>query len=177
MGESAANRVHIGQLLKSIEASDLVLLPEMFTTGFTMQPERVAENHDLDAGETLQWMRAQSRMYDCAIAGSVSVQDQGKYFNRLYWVQPDGAVHWYDKQHLFTFAGEDLCYTAGDAAHVVTFRGWKICLQVCYDLRFPEGARNERMGDEHRYDILVYVANWPAVRRYPWRSLVGGSRY
>ncbi len=168
----AANRMHIGHLLKTIEASDLVLLPEMFTTGFSMEPERVAEPHDLNAGETLQWMRAQSRIYDCALAGSVSVQEGGKYFNRLYWVQPDGAVMWYDKQHLFTFAGEDLHYTAGDAARVVTFRGWKICLQVCYDLRFPEGARNARMVDTHSYDILVYVANWPAVRRYPWQALL-----
>jgi predicted amidohydrolase len=168
----AANRMHIEHLLAAVGATDLVLLPEMFTTGFSMEPERIAEPHDVASGETVQWMLRLSKKFDCAIAGSVSIHHEAHYFNRFYWVQPDGQVMWYDKQHLFTLAGEDLHYAAGDAAQVVTFRGWKICLQVCYDLRFPEGARNVKIGDVYGYDVLVYVANWPAVRRHPWQALL-----
>lgn len=166
-----ANRDAIGQQLAHISA-DVVVLPEMFTTGFSMQAEHIAERHDLAEMETLVWLRQQANRLDAAITGSVAVESKGLFFNRMYWVTPDGGVQWYDKRQLFTFANEDQSYTPGAAKTIVHWRGWKFMLQVCYDLRFPENARNELIDQEAAYDVLVYVANWPEVRRDPWIKLL-----
>lgn len=169
-----ANREALGQRLEALPESDIVVLPEMFTTGFTMSPETVAETHSDDMA-TLKWMRAHARRLNAAVTGSVSVKDGDDYFNRMYWVMPDGETTWYDKQHLFTFADEHHHYSPGKRQVVVECHGWRILLQVCYDLRFPEQARNRYEADEDdrpRYDVALYVANWPGVRAAPWKTLL-----
>ncbi len=164
------NRRRAGEMIDAAlpggsEAVDLVVLPEMFTTGFAVEPAGVAE---ADAGaETLAWMRSVAARLNAAVAGSVAVEENGRYFNRLFFVKPDGEVARYDKRHLFSFAGEDKRYTAGAKRVVVEWRGWRILLQVCYDLRFPVFARNR--GD---YDMVIYTANWPTVRIHPWNTLL-----
>ena len=164
--DPVANRRRIEQQLVPLRGqTDLIVLPEMFTTGFTMKPEKNAEPE----GPTLQWMREQAEHAQATLTGSVAVSSDGHYFNRLYWVQPDGVVHTYDKRHLFRMAGEQDHYTAGEAPLLVEWRGWRICPLVCYDLRFPVWSRR-RPGLE--YDLLVYVANWPKVRRHPWQVLL-----
>lgn len=169
--EPEANREAIGQRLDALSECDVVVLPEMFTTGFTMSPETAAETHSDDMA-TLQWMRTQAKRLNAAVTGSVSVKDGEDYFNRMYWVSPDGSTTWYDKQHLFTFADEHHHYSPGKRQVVVEFRGWRILLQVCYDLRFPEQARNRYEDDRARYDVALYVANWPGVRAAPWKALL-----
>lgn len=142
---------------------DLIVLPEMFTTGFDMEP-----GGDVQAGpEALEWMRAQARQYDAAVAGSVAWSEEGGIYNRFLFVRPDGSHDHYDKRHLFTFAGEDERYAAGDRRVVVQWRGVRILLQVCYDLRFPVFARNR--GD---YDMILYTANWPQSRIRVWETLL-----
>lgn len=144
--------------------ADLYVLPEMFSTGFCTEPEGIAETAD---GQSLAWMRAKAASTDAAIAGSVAVHEGGKYYNRFYFVKPDGRVQWYDKKHLFTFGGEHERFTAGSERVVVEFRGVRILLEVCYDLRFPIWSRNR--GD---YDMILYVASWPSVRVAAWKSLL-----
>lgn len=144
--------------------TDLVILPEMFTSGFTMHPERVYELQD---GETVNWMIASAKKYDLAIAGSVVIRDQGHFRNRFLFVHPDGKVDHYDKRHAFTYAGEHKEYVSGNDRVVIQYRGWKIFPQVCYDLRFPVFSRNDL-----NYDLLVYVANWPVMRIDAWDTLL-----
>ena len=144
--------------------ADLYVLPEMFSTGFCTQPEGIAESCDSD---TLKWMRRKAAEIDAAIAGSVAVEQEGKYYNRFYFVKPDGNVTYYDKKHLFTYGGEHLRFTAGEERVVVEWRGVRILLEVCYDLRFPIWARNR--GD---YDMILYVASWPTPRVAAWSSLL-----
>ena len=144
--------------------ADLYVLPEMFSTGFCTQPEGIAESCDSD---TLKWMKRKAAEIDAAIAGSVAVEQEGKYYNRLYFVKPDGSVTYYDKKHLFTYGGEHLRFTAGEERVVVEWRGVRILLEVCYDLRFPIWARNR--GD---YDMILYVASWPTPRVAAWSSLL-----
>jgi predicted amidohydrolase len=144
---------------------DIIVLPEMFTTGFAVEPAGVAE---ADAGaETLSWMRSVAAQRNAAVVGSVAVEDGGRYFNRLFFVKPDGSFEKYDKRHLFSFAGENERYTPGRERVVVEWQGWRILLQVCYDLRFPVFARNRE-----DYDMVLYVANWPTVRIHPWNTLL-----
>ena len=145
---------------------DLVVLPEMFTTGFTMQPQKLAER---DAEQSIEWLRAQAHSLDAAVTGSVVVSAAGQFFNRLLWVTPDGAVSTYDKRHLFRMAREHQHYTGGQATLLLSWRGFKVAPLICYDLRFPVWSRRRT---EYEYDLLVYVANWPAVRRYPWQQLL-----
>ncbi len=164
--DPVANRHRLEQKLAVLRGqTDLVVLPEMFTTGFTMKPEKNAEPE----GATLQWMLEQARHMQATLTGSVAVSSGGNYFNRLYWVQPDGVVHTYDKRHLFRMAGEQDHYQAGEAALLIEWRGWRICPLVCYDLRFPVWSRRRAGLD---YDLLLYVANWPKVRRHPWQVLL-----
>lgn len=144
--------------------ADLYVLPEMFSTGFCTQPEGIAESCDSD---TLKWMKRKAAEIDAAIAGSVAVEQEGKYYNRFYFVKPDGSVTYYDKKHLFMYGGEHLRFTAGDERVVVEWRGVRILLEVCYDLRFPIWARNR--GD---YDMILYVASWPTPRVAAWSSLL-----
>ena len=144
--------------------SDLIILPEMFTTGFTMNPKPHAETMD---GKTVQWMKDNASKKDLAICGSVIIEEEGKYFNRFIWVNPDGSIHYYDKRHLFSFAGEDEHYASGNSKIVIEYKGWKICPLICYDLRFPVWSRNTE-----DYDVLIYVANWPSKRKMAWRSLL-----
>jgi predicted amidohydrolase len=144
--------------------SDLIILPEMFTTGFTMNPKPHAETMD---GKTVQWMKENAFKKDLAICGSIIIEEEGKYFNRFIWVNPDGSIHHYDKRHLFSFAGEDEHYTPGNSKIVIEYKGWKICPLICYDLRFPVWSRNTE-----DYDVLIYVANWPSKRKMAWRSLL-----
>ena len=163
----AANRARFAEQLATLaDKTDLVVLPEMFTTGFTMQPEQLAEPAD---GPTLQWLREQASQTKAVITGSVAVTEAGRSYNRLYWVRPDGSYECYDKRHLFRMAREHEHYVAGTRSIVVDLNGWRICPLVCYDLRFPVWSRRRADLD---YDLLIYVANWPTVRRYPWQPLL-----
>ena len=160
----AANLAHIGQLLSDAPKSDVYVLTEMFATGFCMKPEKIAQKPD---GSIVTTMKEWAQRLDAAVCGSVATEEDGKYYNRLYFVMPDGKVEHYDKRHLFGYGGEDKVYVPGCERVVVSFRGWRLLLQVCYDLRFPVFARNR--GD---YDAMLYVANWPASRIEVWDVLL-----
>lgn len=158
------NRAHIRQLIDRASPADFVVLPEMFTTGFCTEPKDVAEKQ---GAATLEWMRETAKAKDAAIAGSIVVEENGKYSNRMYFVCPDGACYQYSKRHLFSFAGEHRQYTAGNERQIVQFRDFRILLQICYDLRFPVFSRNC-----NDYDMIVYVANWPVQRIDAWYTLL-----
>jgi omega-amidase len=165
--DAAANRAHFAKLLEPLAgATDLVILPEMFTTGFTMQPETHAEPAD---GETRAWLLQQATALDAAIGGSVAVNDDGRFYNRFMIATPGGPTYWYDKRHLFRMAGEHRHYSAGDHALIVEWRGARLCPLVCYDLRFPVWSRRR---PELEYDVVIYSANWPAARRFAWNTLL-----
>ncbi len=144
--------------------TDLVILPEMFTTGFSMATESTAED---DAATTLPWLQQQAQQYDVAICGSLAVRDAGQVYNRLLFVTPDGEHHHYDKRHLFRMSGEGEHYAAGSDKLIVQWRDWRLRPMICYDLRFPAWARNR-----NDYDALIFVANWPEKRRVHWRQLL-----
>lgn len=148
------------------EKTDLIVLPEMFTTGFTMKTTLYAETHE---GKGLCWMKEIAKKKNCALVGSLSVKENNKYYNRLYWVFPDGTYQFYNKRHLFSMGNEPQHYAAGNEKIIIEYKGWKICPLVCYDLRFPVWSRNS---NNDQYDVLIYVANWPAVRAYPWKQLL-----
>ncbi len=163
--DGKANRTMFAEMLAPLKgATDLIVLPEMFTTGFSMRSTALAEDM---SGATVRWMCDQARTLDAALYGSVIITEGGKYFNRGLFVNPDGQVTVYDKRHLFRFANETDHYSAGTERVVVDWRGWRILLQICFDLRFPVFARNR--GD---YDAMLYVANWPEARRFPWSQLL-----
>jgi predicted amidohydrolase len=147
------------------EETDLIILPEMFTTGFSMKPSQFAEGTE---SETLRRMRSWASDKNCAITGSIIVKEKNLYYNRLIWVRPDGTYETYDKRHLFRFAGEHQQYSAGAKKLIVELKGWKICPLICFDLRFPVWSRNLNQ----EYDCLIYVANWPAVRSSAWSTLL-----
>ncbi len=161
----AANRSFLEEKLAELENTDLVILPEMFTTGFTMDAQDVAE---IENGTTLKWLKQVASRNDFAIAGSFVVKENGSFYNRLVWVDPSGKTYTYNKRHLFRMANEHLTYSAGTEKLIISYKGWNICPQVCYDLRFPVWARNQN----NEYDLLFYVANWPAVRSKPWNILL-----
>lgn len=146
------------------ESIDLILLPEMFTSGFTMHPKLVAETMD---GATILWLKEIAKAKHCAITGSLVITENGNFYNRMVFVFPNGEIQHYDKKHLFTLAGEDKVYTSGMEKVIVNYNNWKICLQVCYDLRFPVFSRNTE-----NYDVLIYVASWPKVRTNAWDILL-----
>ena len=150
--------------INQIESTDLIILPEMFTTGFSMSPKNISENMN---GETIQWMKQNAHKMNSAICGSIIIEEDSKYFNRFIWVNPDGSIHHYDKRHLFSFAGENENYTPGNEKIIIEYKGWKICPLICYDLRFPVWSRNSE-----DYDLLIYVANWPDKRKSAWKSLL-----
>lgn len=160
-----ANRRFFSEKINTLtKHTDLIVLPEMFTTGFTMNASQNAETME---GETLKWMRKTAKEKNAAITGSLIIKETENYYNRLLFVFPDGKTEIYDKRHLFTLAGEDKIYTAGNSKLTVDFHGWKICPLICYDLRFPVWARNVE-----NYDVLLYVANWPKVRIAAWDALL-----
>jgi predicted amidohydrolase len=159
-----SNRKRIKQIVDLSREADIIVLPEMFTTGFCISPRNIAEKADTD---TLVWMQNMAGERNSAIAGSIAVEDKGRYYNRFYFVKPDGSYSTYNKRHLFSFAGEDKEYTAGDERVIVEYGGCRILLQVCYDIRFPVFSRNK--GD---YDMIIYVANWPVARIGAWNALL-----
>ncbi len=162
---TAANRTMFEQKMASlINKTDIVVLPEMFSTGFSMKAEKLAETMD---GQTVNWLKEQAKKLDTVITGSLIIQENSQYYNRLIWMRPDGSFEIYDKRHLFTMAKEHETYTPGDERLIVECNGWKICPLVCYDLRFPVWARNT-----DAYDVLIYTANWPSMRSYAWRTLL-----
>lgn len=159
-----ANRLSFEKRFEKLKQVDAVFLPEMFTTGFSMQPKIWAETME---GPTVGWMKSWSSKLKVVLTGSLMIESNGKYYNRLLWVEPEGEVRYYDKRHRFSYAGEHQEYTAGEKRPTWEWRGWKIRPQICYDLRFPVWSRND---DD--YDLLFYVANWPERRSYPWKSLL-----
>ncbi len=162
--DAATNRQHFADKVAGIQDTDLIILPEMFTTGFTMDSATQAEPAET---QTLEWMQALAVRQQAVITGSVSTSHAGNCVNRLYWVRPDGTYSSYDKRHLFAMAGEHHAYSAGRQRLIVELHGWRICPLICYDLRFPVWSRNK---DD--YDLLVYVANWPDKRRRHWINLL-----
>lgn len=165
--DAAANRATLDRCLSQISIStDLIVLPEMFTTGFSMDAATLAEPMD---GPTVAWLREHAAAHEAVITGSLIIEEGGQYFNRLLWVRPDGSLSHYDKRHLFSLAGEQHTYTPGRTQLVEEWRGWRICPLICYDLRFPVWSRNQAA---QPYDLLLYVANWPAVRRNAWITLL-----
>ena len=171
--DPAGNREHYEHLIAGLkERTDLVLLPETFTSGFSNEAIDRAETMD---GPTVAWIRERARALDAAVCGSVQLREGGGVHNRLLFATPDGELRTYDKRHLFRFANEHMRYAAGRDRLTVDWRGWRICPLVCYDLRFPVFSRNrydvERPGALD-YDLLLYVANWPSARAYPWKTLL-----
>jgi predicted amidohydrolase len=143
---------------------DLIVLPEMFSTGFTMNALLMAEAMN---GETILWMKSVAKQRNCALTGSLIITENNQFYNRMLFVFPSGEIQHYDKRHLFSLAGEDRIYTSGTEKVIVDYLGWKICLQICYDLRFPVFTRNVE-----NYDLILYVANWPKVRTNAWDILL-----
>ena len=159
------NRSHLAQKITGfMEDVDVIVLPEMFSSGFTMNPQKVAETMQ---GETILWMQHMAKAKNCAITGSLVITENGNFYNRLVFVFPTGEIQHYDKRQLFTLAGEDKVYTSGTQKLIVNYKGFKICPLVCYDLRFPVFARNVE-----DYDVLLYVANWPKPRINAWDILL-----
>ncbi len=144
--------------------TDLVVLPEMFTSGFTMNPKKVAEKMD---GKSISWMLKMATENNFAICGSLVISEQGNFYNRLVFIHPSGKIETYNKRHSFTLAAEDKVYTSGTEKLIVNYKGWKICPLICYDLRFPIWARNTE-----NYDLLIFVANWPTIRIKAWYTLL-----
>lgn len=153
------------EILSLKTGTDLVVLPEMFLSGFTMHPKQVAISMDHDY---IACLKKIAKDKDLAIVGSLVIKEDGCFYNRLLFIEPMGKVHTYNKRHLFSLAGEEKVYTKGDQRIIIEYKGWKICPLICYDLRFPVFARNK----EEDYDLLIYVASWPDQRIYAWDSLL-----
>ncbi|HEU4471398.1 MAG TPA: amidohydrolase [Flavisolibacter sp.] len=169
--DKKANLQKLEQKINDLrESTHVIVLPEMFSTGFSMKPESLAEKMD---GPTVTWMKTMAASKRVIITGSLIVEDNGQYFNRMIWMLPNGQYGTYDKRHLFAFAGEDLHYTGGSRRLIASVNGWKVNLMVCYDLRFPVWAR-QQFGERQafEYDVLLYVANWPQRRSTAWKSLL-----
>jgi omega-amidase len=174
--DKQANLSMLEQKINSIkERTEVVVLPEMFSTGFSMKPEKFAETMD---GECVNWMKRMATSKKIILTGSLMIEEDGNFYNRLIWMLPNGQSGFYNKRHCFGYAGEDKHYTPGDKRLIASVKGWKINLQVCYDLRFPVWARQEassyeeRLNGEPEYDVLLYVANWPERRSHAWKTLL-----
>jgi predicted amidohydrolase len=168
-----ANLQHFDALLTSelSESIDVLIFPEMFHTGFTMNAKNLAENMEDSIG--LNWLKAKAKNHDCLCIASLIIEEHGQYFNRMVAVHPEGKIDYYDKIHLFSLAKEDEHYSPGTVKTIVEFRGWKLLLQVCYDLRFPENSRNSvKQNGEFAFDAIIYVANWPERRIAHWDALL-----
>jgi omega-amidase len=171
--DKTANLQMLAEKINSISVpTEVVVLPEMFSTGFSMQPQKLAETMD---GETITWMKKMASTKNIILTGSVIIEEENKYYNRLIWMLPNGQYGYYNKRHLFAFANEHQHYAAGNKRLIAQVKGWKINLQVCYDLRFPVWARqtpNTNGGEAEEFDIILYVANWPERRSHPWKTLL-----
>lgn len=151
------------------EPTEIILLPEMFSTGFSMEAEKLAETMD---GPTVAWMKRESADNRVIITGSLIIKEENKFFNRLLWVLPNGQVGYYNKRHLFSYAGENGPFSAGNKRLIASVKGWKLNLQICYDLRFPVWARQYVTENQPEYDVLIYLANWPERRSFAWKTLL-----
>ncbi|MEO6902318.1 MAG: amidohydrolase [Bacteroidia bacterium] len=151
---------------KITSITDVIVLPEMFTTGFSMQAELLAEPMD---GRTMNWMKTTANKKNCVLTGSFICKENGCFFNRLIWMNPNGSYIKYDKRHLFSMGNENRYYSAGQEKVIVELKGWKICPLICYDLRFPVWSRNSK---DNPYDLLIYIANWPQRRSLAWNTLL-----
>jgi len=161
----ASNLEYFGQQISKLPSTvDLVILPEMFTTGFSMNPISIAETME---GPSIKWMVTTAKTNRMALVGSVVIKENAQYFNRLFFIHPNGHIETYDKRHLFTLAKENDQYTSGEERLIVFYKGWRICPLICYDLRFPVWSRNT-----NEYDLLVFVANWPSIRIHAWDTLL-----
>jgi len=159
------NRMNLSKKIDAMEEiPDVIVFPEMFSTGFSMEPQEIAENMD---GPTVQWMQEIAKQKNCALTGSLIILEGDSYYNRSLFVHPSGQIEFYDKRHLFSLAGEDTVYTAGKKKLIINYKGWKICPLICYDLRFPVWSRNT-----DSFDVLLYVANWPMPRIKAWDALL-----
>ncbi|MBS0590212.1 MAG: amidohydrolase [Proteobacteria bacterium] len=170
--DAAANRAYYGALVRSLKGqSDLIVLPETFTSGFTNATLHQAESMQ---GESVAWLQALAQEVGCVVTGSMVIREGERCVNRLIWMRADGTFEAYDKRHLFRMAGEHERYAGGESRLVVELNGWRICPQVCYDLRFPVWLRNryDEQAQRFDYDLLIVVANWPSARREPWRTLL-----
>jgi omega-amidase len=160
-----ANLSMFGDKISAInEQVDIIVLPEMFATGFSMKPEGKAEKMD---GKSINWMKSMASKSNAVVTGSLMMEEDGKFYNRLIWMRPDGTYSYYNKRHLFSMAGEEKVYTPGNKKLIETVKGWKICPMICYDLRFPVWIRNLE-----NYDVLIFAANWPEKRIQQWRKLL-----
>ncbi len=169
--EDKATNLHLlEQKIKAIEdKTEIVILPEMFSTGFSMKPELFAESME---DESVEWMKRMSSENGIILTGSLMIKEEGKFFNRLIWMLPNGQYGTYDKRHLFAYAEEDKHYSPGNKRLIASVKGWKINLQVCYDLRFPVWSRQQQKDAGAEYDVLIYVANWPERRSHAWKNLL-----
>ena len=170
--DAPANRDYYGALVRQAKGSDLIVLPETFLSGFSNDTRASAEAMD---GESVAWLRALAIEVGAVICGSLAIRENDTVYNRLLWVEPDGNHRQYDKRHLFRMAGEHTRYGGGNQRLIVELKGWRILPQVCYDLRFPVWLRNRRLASATGgmdYDLSIFVANWPAPRRQPWRTLL-----
>ncbi|WP_346863713.1 amidohydrolase [uncultured Draconibacterium sp.] len=161
---SKKNLEKYSKWLENVGDSDVIILPEMFTTGFSMEPEKLKEPMD---GISVNWMKKLAAEKNVAVVGSLIIKENGKIYNRALWVFPDGTMEKYDKRHLYTMGQEHLHYSPGKEKTIVEYKGWKFCPQICYDLRFPAFARN--LED---YDVVFYMANWPSPRHHVWKNLL-----
>lgn len=165
-----ANFKHLNELLSGLKGkTDLVVLPEMFNTGFSVEPARIAERMD---GDSVQYLIDKAKELGAVVVASIIIREEDKYYNRLVWAKPDGEIHTYDKKHLFRMGGEHHRFDAGEKHLVAELKGWKVMPLICYDLRFPVYARNAFANNKFKYDMLIYIANWPGVRAHPWKTLL-----
>lgn len=163
--DTDANLKKIDYKLDEINKNvDLIVLPEMFSTGFSMSPENISSTMK---GKAIEWLKNKALKLSCVITGSIIINENEKYFNRLIWMRPDGSYNHYDKRHLFRMSNEHHHYAAGSSKLIVELVGWRFCPLICYDLRFPVWSRNK-----NDYDVLIYVANWPESRRHVWSNLL-----
>jgi omega-amidase len=173
--DKQANMAQLEEKIMGIpEKTELVILPEMFSTGFSMSPQTLAETM---GSHTMAWMKKVASAKKIILTGSIIISEQGQYYNRMIWMLPNGTFGYYDKRHLFAYAGEDKHYAPGAKRLVASVKGWRVLLQVCYDLRFPVWSRQAYKTQEVNekileYDLLIYVANWPDKRRHAWNTLL-----
>lgn len=168
--DKEANFRNYEQLLASTVQSDVILLPEMFNTGFSMNASELAEN--FDESKSIEWLKSISHSKNAAVYTSLIIKEEGHFYNRGVFIEPNGSVFVYDKRKTFGLAGEDLVFSKGEKTTIVNYKGWNIRLQICYDLRFPEISLNQHKNGSPEYDLLLYVANWPERRSIHWRTLL-----